>query len=132
MQPEGGFALSNTIVLSEDKDAANEELNQILIHPAPAIFLFIFGASEPVEEFAQVADSMASGALRRVVRRSGYVDILNRFINLPKNPGLPPLDSPDIVGFSTSGGLVVADVVRSADTLDAMRADDAFIRAEGT
>jgi len=124
--------LPNTIVLPEDKDAANEKLNEILIHPAPAIFLFIFGTSQPIEDFAQAADGMAAGALRRVVRRSGYIDILNRFIGLPMNPGLPPLNSPDIVGFSTSGGLVVADVVRAADTLDAVRADDAFIRAEGT
>ena len=124
--------MENTIVLPEDTDAADKALDKLLVHPAPAIHLFLFGSAKPINDFAALADSVANGALRKVVRRNHYEDIIKRFTGLPISPGLPPVDSPDVIGFSISGGLVVADVIRAADTLDMLRATDAFIIAEGT
>lgn len=124
------MAAPNTIVLPEDTASANQELDNLLVDPAAAVYLFIFGDSNAVTSFAAAADGAADGALRKVVRRNSYADILNRFTALQSNPGLPSLTAPDLVGFSVSGHLVVTDVIRSGDQLDAMRAGDAFLRGE--
>jgi hypothetical protein len=122
--------LPNTIVLPEDTNGANQMLDQLLVDPAAAIYLFIFGNSQQITQFAAAADGVASGALRKVVRRSQCADILNRFTALQIDPALPPLSSANLVGFSTSGHLFIADVILGSDMLDVVRASDAFMRAE--
>jgi len=123
--------VSNTITLPEETNAAKQALDQLLVDPAKAIYLFLFGDSQQVKAFAVIADAACGGALCKVVRRSRFNDLLDRFKELAIDPGLPSLSSPDVIGFSTSGHLIISDVVRSGDTLNAMRAADALTLAEG-
>lgn len=123
--------MSNTITLPEDTAGANAKLDELLVDPAAAIYLFIFGSTDAINAFAKEADDAAGGAARRVVRRSQCADILPRFQALKIDPEAGDLSSPSMVGFSTSGHLVIADVVLSTETLDSARAAEAFILAEG-
>src|SRR3954468_12773451 len=123
--------LPNTIILPEDTAGAIQNLNALLVEPAAAIYLFIFGDSETIQAFAADADVVAGGALRRVVRRSTASGLMARFTALPKDPDAGDLASPHMIGFATSGHLVIADVILSTEALTDMRASDAFILAEG-
>jgi hypothetical protein len=120
----------NPVVLPEDTNGAAARLDQLLVDPAPCTFLFIFGASAEINTFATLAVAASGGALRRVVRRSQYQDIVARFTNLQTAQGLPAVDSAGVVGFSTSGHLIVADVIVAGDTLNKARAIQSFIQAD--
>jgi hypothetical protein len=123
--------LSNTITLPEDTNGANAKLDALLVDPAAAVYLFIFGETAQIEQFGVDADGVAGGALRRVVRRSKVADLMDRFKALKLDPEAGDLGSNDLVGFSTSGHLVISDVVLSTESLNSMRAADAFMQAEG-
>ena len=120
----------NPVVLPEDTNGATARLNQLLVDPAPCTFLFIFGSSPEINTFSTLAVAASGGALRRVVRRSRFDDIVARFTSLQAAQGLPAVDSAGVVGFSTSGHLIVSDVIVAGETLNKARAVQAFIQAD--
>lgn len=123
--------MSNTITLPEDTAGAKAQLGKLLVDPAEAVYLFIFGSTDAINAFAKEADDAAGGADRRVVRRSQCKDILASFQALKIDPEAGDLNSPSMVGFSTSGDIVIADVVLSTENLNSARAAEAFMLAEG-
>lgn len=118
------------IVLPEDTNGATEKLDELLVDPAASVYLFIFGNSPQLQAFATAADAARDGALRAVVRRSRYDDIFARFSALRIDSGVPPISAPNVVGFSTSGHLIVSDVILSSDNLNRVRAVRAYMAAE--
>lgn len=119
------------IDLPENTNDAIRKLDELLVVPPQAIYFFIFGQSRAINCFASLAEQEKEGMLREVVRRSQFSDIAKLFVNLEKDPDLPELNPNKVIGFSTSGRLIISDVITSSDTLNIARAVQAFVYAEG-
>jgi hypothetical protein len=127
------MAGAKTIQLSDDPQAAREQLATMLVDPAPYIFLFLFGNDATTQTLVAKADLYAGGEQyeteRRVVWASAFAPIADSFTSLPRAEGVDPVDTAGTAGFSTNGRSVVARLVpATANDADLVMA---FIAAEG-
>ena len=127
------MAGAKTIQLPDDPKDARQQLGAMLVNPAPYIYLFLFGDDAATQALVAKADLYAGGGQfeteRRVVWAKSFAPISDCFLDLQRDGGVEPVDTPGTAGFSTNGASVVARLLpKTANDADIVMA---FVAAEG-
>ncbi len=128
--------LKNTVIISNQDLKSAKKLLKNLLQEKETLLMIVLGNDEQANTAITAADVRAGAVIQGFKRKVAWIQDKNLFETLYDSKSIPPGNSgftidqlDNVIALSISLDKIIKDVIKTGDTIDPLRIEQAFLAA---